>query len=646
MADDNALLGEIDALLAQQQADQPASWGDTLKGYSRAYLAGPTFGFNDEIEAALVSPPLITDDYSKELASIQGEQADFARRNPWTALGTEVGSGAVLNPINAAKGIFDTIKHGGQALKVALTNPITQGAVGGAGHAQEGERGKSAFAGGLFGGAVSGGASVIGNLFKTAAKEATKLKLSSFGITAADVNKSARKVGSALETPKLVEAANDAARKGVIVAGDDVTENLSRVVGVQKQLGGAIGSIIDELDPAVDAATNFTTRNIDDYVNSLSGTARDKAAEAATNEYVAIINQMRNGGSLRDLQNAKTGLNYKFDQNPYTEDVIKALRADLREEIEKRVSSAISSKRAPAGALDALKKLNNKYGEYAELSDVFGRKVGKDYGADILEQIFFGNATTGGQGGMNIATAASGSPIWMAAGSALNFARAPQAKYQLGRNLEELQKPLGVAGSVLLGEPIPGLNNVTIPAPLTAQTAVPIVNAISGKSSEPPKQPERSAQSAGDLLGEIELLLQSQKKNEGAVSADDDQALVDAIIKQESGGRPDVVSDAGAVGLMQILPSTAKEIAAELGVEKYDLKDPETNRLFGAHYIKKLLQQFGGDVELALTAYHSGPGRVKNLLSRAQGSKLADIKKYLGPVGQKYAAGVLSKMRA
>lgn len=160
--------------------------------------------------------------------------------------------------------------------------------------------------------------------------------------------------------------------------------------------------------------------------------------------------------------------------------------------------------------------------------------------------------------------------------------------------------------------------------------------AINAATSEEQKPAAPEAKKKGEPM--------SIKKAPAQV--DDDEALVEAIIKQESGGRADIVSDAGAVGLMQILPSTAKEIAAELGVEKYDLKDPETNRLFGAHYIKKLLQQFGGDVELALTAYHSGPGRVKNLLSRAQGSKLADIKKYLGPVGQKYAAGVLSKMRA
>lgn len=128
-------------------------------------------------------------------------------------------------------------------------------------------------------------------------------------------------------------------------------------------------------------------------------------------------------------------------------------------------------------------------------------------------------------------------------------------------------------------------------------------------------------------------------------STDAIESLVQAVIAQESSGKADAVSEVGAVGLMQIMPETAKEIAQELGVTEYDLTDAATNVRFGMHYLLKLLKEFGGDKELALTAYHSGIGRVKRLLTRTKGSKLSDIKKHLGPVGQRYASGVLSKMR-
>jgi soluble lytic murein transglycosylase-like protein len=85
-----------------------------------------------------------------------------------------------------------------------------------------------------------------------------------------------------------------------------------------------------------------------------------------------------------------------------------------------------------------------------------------------------------------------------------------------------------------------------------------------------------------------------------------------AVIRIESGFDVDATSDAGAVGLMQILPSTAEEVARELrlpwtGGEQ--LRDPATNIRLGTHYLTKLLARFD-DLALALAAYNEGPERV------------------------------------
>jgi soluble lytic murein transglycosylase-like protein len=85
-----------------------------------------------------------------------------------------------------------------------------------------------------------------------------------------------------------------------------------------------------------------------------------------------------------------------------------------------------------------------------------------------------------------------------------------------------------------------------------------------------------------------------------------------AVIRIESGFDADATSDAGAVGLMQILPSTAEEVARELrlpwsGGEQ--LRDPATNIRLGTHYLTKLLARFD-DLALALAAYNEGPERV------------------------------------
>lgn len=87
--------------------------------------------------------------------------------------------------------------------------------------------------------------------------------------------------------------------------------------------------------------------------------------------------------------------------------------------------------------------------------------------------------------------------------------------------------------------------------------------------------------------------------------------VVANVIKVESHFRPNVVSEAGAVGIMQIMPNTGKALASELGITDYSLYDMETNIHFGTYYLSKLLDKYENDQHQALTAYNRGPTGLK-----------------------------------
>jgi soluble lytic murein transglycosylase-like protein len=104
-----------------------------------------------------------------------------------------------------------------------------------------------------------------------------------------------------------------------------------------------------------------------------------------------------------------------------------------------------------------------------------------------------------------------------------------------------------------------------------------------------------------------------------------DPAVIKAIISVESGFNPNAVSKAGARGLMQLMPSTARL----LGV---DPDDPEQNVDGGARYFRQQLDRFGS-IELALAAYNAGPANVLHY---------GGIPPF--PETQRYVADVLSRL--
>ena len=111
-----------------------------------------------------------------------------------------------------------------------------------------------------------------------------------------------------------------------------------------------------------------------------------------------------------------------------------------------------------------------------------------------------------------------------------------------------------------------------------------------------------------------------------------DELLIYAMIKAESNFKTNSVSSSGAIGLMQLMEETAKEVAQKIEyryTSKEELFEPELNIRLGTYYFSELLQRYEGNVALALTAYNAGTGTVNNWIEKgiikSDGSDIENI---------------------
>ncbi len=107
-----------------------------------------------------------------------------------------------------------------------------------------------------------------------------------------------------------------------------------------------------------------------------------------------------------------------------------------------------------------------------------------------------------------------------------------------------------------------------------------------------------------------------------------DDDLVKLVIYCESGFNPNAISSRGAIGLMQLMPETAERLNVK------NPRDPRENIFGGVKFLRYLLNLFNGELELALAAYHAGPGLV---LSRRMVPAIPETRRYVDFIMGRYA---------
>lgn len=113
-----------------------------------------------------------------------------------------------------------------------------------------------------------------------------------------------------------------------------------------------------------------------------------------------------------------------------------------------------------------------------------------------------------------------------------------------------------------------------------------------------------------------------------AIEAAPERALVHALVRQESNFDQRAISRAGALGLMQLMPATARQVARELKIDYAQprlIADPTYNVRMGRHYLGVVLNDFDGAYAMALGAYNAGPGRVRAWLREFGDPRRGDV---------------------
>jgi hypothetical protein len=247
-------------------------------------------------------------------------------------------------------------------------------------------------------------------------------------------------------------------------------------------------------------------------------------------------------------------------------------------------------KNALEHTVPGVRKINSEIQKWKLVDPILRKGLAGKEGRNIIGNVYNYIRTSGAKtiAGPAVAGAAiggkMGGPVGAALGAGLGVASSPQGNRIIGTALMGASQKLGAVNITpgAVGKAI-GLGAVTVGL------------GLKGKSEKTPQLQRQSG----------------VQKPQNSLTLD---KISHVMQKFESNYNPKAVSRAGAIGLMQVMPSTGKALAKELGIE-YQPNNPKQNVTLGKAYMLKLITQFK-DLPLALAAYNAGPSQVSHLVKK------------------------------
>lgn len=611
--------------------DQVNNWSQDALNTIKPFASGAARGVGSLLSLVDYTPATI----GQTLASrVTGEETTGDMVN--SQIREIVGGPDKDHPYASAAGeIFPSLAIPGGGLLGRAASAA--GASAGLGYARDKELGPMAelaatMAGGLAPSAAKGLASLAAPSLEKAGLEMLR---KSTGARASDYAKSAKNLSTWDVADGEIEsftkkALDDLLTNGKLGASANPEKALAATVQEESALQKAVGGAIDNYERTVGAPVFPTFERARKYLADLKVPAQQ--LKAYRNELDALETALLDDGqgSLRALQNQKVAWRGLYEEgNDARNGFNRAVYNDMRDTIEK--------------AVPEVRPLNRELMKYEVVKPILQRALGTSENQSPLSSIAGALRTTGGFltsptiiGGT--LGGAAGGGVGLAAGAALGKALTPGGQRALGLRAvgaaRSLREPIGMSSlfssaPTLAEQARPqnenhrlrtvGANTKSQTDPLRAMQGESVQKASPSGASPKVRYFDNSTPKAGKNEAKTDVSMPIPKDiNPQAL-----ETLLDAVSHVESRGNPKALSKVGAKGQFQIMDATGREYHDKLGItEAYDPYNPKQARQIAKAILLDYLRMFDGDVEKAITAYHSGPGNVS--------------KGKIGPEGRKY----------